>query len=65
MRICMPKGLVTLFPRDLAEELRKVPKATRPHRPGDKKFPSEGNSKSGREATGIKHSTRSRLGRGD
>ena len=44
----------------IGEEIEKVPKATGPHRKGDKKIPVEGNSKSGRAATGIKKNMRSR-----
>jgi hypothetical protein len=46
--------------RRIAEELRKVPKAS--GRP-TKKLPAQGKNKTGRAATGIKHSTRSRLGK--
>ena len=45
----------------IAEELRKVPKAGGPGR--GKRLPPQGKSLSGKAATGIKHSTRSRLGK--
>lgn len=48
---------VLLGNRRIAEELRKVPKAN-----ARRRFPPEGKS-SGKAATGIKHSTRSRLGK--
>jgi N6-adenosine-specific RNA methylase IME4 len=52
---------ILLGNKRIAEELRKVPKASG----GDRKsnFPREGNLKSGRAATGIKHSKRSRIGK--
>jgi hypothetical protein len=56
------ENAILLGNKRIALELRKVPKAT--HKGGAKKqSPSQGKLVVGREATGIKHSTRSRLGK--
>jgi N6-adenosine-specific RNA methylase IME4 len=47
----------------IAEELSKVPKAKGGGQLGKGGFPPKGKSSAGRGATGIKHSTRSRLGK--
>ena len=55
------ENAILLGSKRIAEELRKVPKAGGPGR--GKRLPPEGKSLSGKAATGIKHSTRSRLGK--
>jgi hypothetical protein len=44
----MTAGEVVAAGARIGEEIAKVPKATRPHRPGDKKLPGAVNSKKGR-----------------
>ena len=55
------ENAILLGNKRIAEELRKVPKAGGPGR--GKRLPPQGKSLSGKAATGIKHSTRSRLGK--
>ena len=55
------ENAILLGNKRIAEELRKVPKAGGPGR--GKRLPPQGYSLSGKAATGIKHSMRSRLGK--
>jgi hypothetical protein len=41
----MTKDVILAASARIGEEIGKVPKATRPHRPGDKKIPDPVNSK--------------------